>query len=145
MRYNITIIFMIFLGITMTVGCNGVENTDIKNEDVLEDGILHESTVSNDRDIIISGAEAREIFFSNDQVILLDVRNQDEFDEHHIPDSILIPVNELESRLSELPDKDVIIIVFCRAGRRSELAASILTANGYTNVYNMQGIGNWEN
>jgi len=129
----------------MTVGCNGVENTDIKNEDVLEDGILHESTVSNDRDIIISGAEAREIFYSNDQVILLDVRNQDEFDEHHIPDSILIPVNELESRLSELPDKDVIIIVFCRAGRRSELAASILTANGYTNVYNMQGIGNWEN
>jgi len=128
----------------MTGGCTGAENPDNEKEDVLEDGIIHGSTENNDRAIIISGAEAREIFRSNDPVILLDVRNQDEFDEHHIPDSILIPVHELETRLSELPDNDVIIIVFCRAGRRSELAADILTTNGYTNVYDMQAISNWD-
>ena len=93
---------------------------------------------------IVSGSEAREIFEANESAILLDVRNQDEFDEIHIPGSILIPVDDLESRLSELPDKDTIIIVFCRAGRRSEIASDILSANGYTNIYDMQGISNWE-
>jgi len=92
---------------------------------------------------IISGAEAREIYESNDSAILLDVRNQDEFDEKNIPGSILIPVDELESRLSELPDKDTVIIVYCRAGRRSEIASEILAENGFTNIFNMETISNW--
>ena len=92
---------------------------------------------------IISGAEAREIYESNDSAILLDVRNQDEFDEVSIPGSILIPVDELESRLSELPDKDTVIIVYCRAGRRSEIASDILAENGFTSIFNMETISNW--
>ena len=92
---------------------------------------------------LISGSEARELFETDDRMVLLDVRNQDEYDEYHIVDSVLIPVDELESRLSELPDKDALIIVFCRAGRRSAIAAGILTANGYTNVRDMQSIKNW--
>jgi len=93
---------------------------------------------------IITGAKAREIYESNDAVVLLDVRNQDEYDEYHLPGSVLIPVNELESRLPELPDKDALIIVFCRAGRRSAIAAEILLLNGYKNIYDMQGIENWQ-
>jgi len=92
---------------------------------------------------IVSGAEAREIYEKNDPVILLDVRNQDEFDEMSIPGSTLIPVGELESRLSELPDKKAVIIVFCKAGVRSETASDILTKNGYANVFNMKAISNW--
>lgn len=92
---------------------------------------------------IITGIEAKAIIDSAATAILLDVRNQNEYDAGHIKDSILIPVAELESRLSELPDKDVIIIVFCGAGVRSAKAYGILIANGYVNVFDMQGIGNW--
>jgi len=92
---------------------------------------------------IITGTEARALFESDDSVILLDVRNQDEYDAYHILDSILIPVDELESRLSELPDKDALIIVYCRSGRRSAIAADLLVSKGYTNVHDMQGIENW--
>jgi len=92
----------------------------------------------------VTGAEAKEIYAHNDSAILLDVRNQDEFDEMHIAGSILIPVGELETRLSELPDKDAVIIVFCRAGRRSEVASGILTDNGFTNIFDMGAISNWE-
>ena len=102
------------------------------------------SSDGNSAVTIICGTEAKEIYEYNDSVILLDVRNQDEFDEISIPGSILIPVDELESRLSELPDKDTVIIVYCRAGRRSEIASNILVENGFTNVLNMEAISNWE-
>jgi len=94
--------------------------------------------------IIVSGAEAKEIYAHNDSAILLDVRNQEEFDEMNIVDSLLIPVDDLASRLSELPDKDAVIIVFCRAGRRSEVASGILVDNGYTSVFDMGAITNWD-
>jgi len=92
---------------------------------------------------IITGAEAKVIVDSDSTAILLDVRNQDEYDAGHINGSMLIPVAELESRLFELPDKNVAIIVYCRAGARSATAYGILTDNGYTNVYDMQMFSNW--
>jgi rhodanese-related sulfurtransferase len=92
---------------------------------------------------IISGEEAWDINEAFENTILLDVRNQDEFDDWFIAGSILIPVAELESRLSELPDKDAVIIVYCKAGGRSATAHEILTANGYEHVYDMQSIYNW--
>jgi len=93
--------------------------------------------------LIISGEEAKEIFTSNDSAVLLDVRSVLEYSAGHIDGSINIPVDQLEARLSELPDKDSVIIVYCRAGRRSATAFEILTANNYTNVYNMEKIDNW--
>ena len=92
---------------------------------------------------IITGAQAKDIIESNDAAILLDVRNPDEYAERHIEGSLNIPVSELGERLSELPDKDAVIIVFCRAGRRSAKAYDILINNGYTNVLDMQTIDNW--
>jgi len=92
---------------------------------------------------IITGARAKEIIESNDAAILLDVRNPDEYEDRHIESSLNIPVSELEERLSELPDKDAVIVVFCRAGRRSAMAYDILIGNGYTNVLDMQTIDNW--
>ena len=91
----------------------------------------------------ISGAEAKELRDSYAGAILLDVRNRDEYDERHIEGSRLIPVAELENRLDELPDKDAVIIVYCRAGARSASACEILINNGYTNVRDMQSVDNW--
>ena len=91
----------------------------------------------------VTGAEALQIFMDVPGAVLLDVRNQDEYDEKHIEGSMLIPVAELSSRLSELNDKDAAIVVYCRAGARSKTAADILTANGYKYVYDMGRVDDW--
>jgi rhodanese-related sulfurtransferase len=76
--------------------------------------------------------------------IILDVRTQEEYDEAHIPGAIVIPNTEIEARAeSELPDKDQMILVYCRSGRRSKLAADILVELGYTNIYEFGGIIDW--
>ena len=93
---------------------------------------------------IVTGDEAKAIFDSNPAAVLLDVRNQDEYDEKHIGGSTLIPVSELGARLSELPeDKGAAIIVYCKAGARSKTAYGALRAAGYSNVYDMQSVDNW--
>ncbi|MDR2599645.1 MAG: rhodanese-like domain-containing protein [Oscillospiraceae bacterium] len=92
---------------------------------------------------IITGEQAREILEANSHVIMLDVRSQEEFDAGNIEGSMHINYSELEENLHLLPDKDTIIIVYCRAGRRSAIAYEILVNAGYTNVYDMQMITNW--
>lgn len=72
--------------------------------------------------------------------LLLDVRTPQEFEEGHVEGSVNIPLGELEARLDELTDKkDEPIVVFCRSGKRSESALSILESNGFTNVTNGGG------
>ncbi len=70
---------------------------------------------------------------------ILDVRTLEEYDEEHYPDSVCIPVNELPSRLTEIP-KDRSIIVYCASGARSAYAARILKASGYADVLNAGGL-----
>lgn len=79
-----------------------------------------------------------------DNVIVLDVREQSEYDEGHIPGVVLIPMGEVSSRLSEIPtDKEV--IVTCRTGNRSGQITDYLREQGFDNVHNMEGgIVAWE-
>ncbi len=73
-------------------------------------------------------------------LIILDVRTECEYDKGHLYDAFLLPQDELESRLSELEDyKQFDIIVYCKSGGRSQQASQILSQNGFTNIYNMQG------
>ena len=93
----------------------------------------------------ISGAEAKALMESESGYIILDVREQDEYDEGHIPGAILIPYGEIADRAeNELPDKDQLILVYCRSGRRSKIAAEELVKLGYTNVKEFGGIIDWE-
>ena len=74
---------------------------------------------------------------------VLDVRTQAEWDEYHIPNTTLIPVEELESRLDELP-QDQEIVVICRSGNRSQDGRDILLQNGFTAVTSVEvGIKSW--
>ena len=76
--------------------------------------------------------------------ILLDVRTDEEFREGHISGAILIPDYEIAVRAeSELPDKAAIILVYCRSGRRSALAAQELADIGYSNIFDFGGIIDW--
>jgi len=98
---------------------------------------------SNVEPTIITGEQAKEMVNSN-MAVLLDVRSREEFESYHIGGSVLIPVDELEYRISDLPtSKSVPIIVYCKSGMRSTLAADILITQGFTNVYDMQSIDNW--
>jgi len=71
-------------------------------------------------------------------VFFLDVREQSEWDEYHIPNTTLIPLGELPNRLNELP-KDQPIVVVCRSGNRSQSGRDILLDAGFTNVTSMSG------
>ncbi len=71
-------------------------------------------------------------------VVVLDVRTVEEYNSGHLPDSLLIPLPELESRLDELNPADR-ILVYCRSGVRGAKAAGILNDNGFTHIYNMEG------
>ncbi|WP_100333692.1 rhodanese-like domain-containing protein [Bacillus alkalisoli] len=81
--------------------------------------------------------EAYEIY-KNKEMVILDVRTPQEYNEGHIPGSILIPLQELESRLGEL-DKNEKYLIVCRSGNRSAQASELLVANGFKNISHMQG------
>ena len=92
----------------------------------------------------ITAEDAKKIMDSGEEHIILDTREQDEFDEGHIPGAILIPYTEIENKAIELiPDKDKLILVYCRSGRRSKIAAEALSKLGYTNVKEFGGIIDW--
>ena len=91
----------------------------------------------------ISPQEALTMLQEQD-VTLLDVRTQEEFAEAHIEGALLLPDYEIEQKASELlPDKDAVILVYCRSGRRSQGAAQKLIEMGYSQVYDFGGIIDW--
>ncbi len=91
----------------------------------------------------ISQDEAKRIMDSSPNCIILDVRTEDEYVLGHIENSVCIPVDELDRRLDELPDKTAEILVCCRSGRSSALAAEYLDEKGYENVYDFGGLLSW--
>ena len=92
----------------------------------------------------ITAEEAKQIMDSEEGYIFLDVRTQEEYDQGHIPGAILIPNTEIETKAEEvLTDKDQLILVYCRSGRRSKLAAEVLAELGYTKIKEFGGIIDW--
>ena len=92
----------------------------------------------------ISAEKAMEFMETEKEYIILDVRTQEEYDEKHIPGAVLVPNESIgESEIEELPDKDQMILVYCRSGNRSKQASEKLAKLGYTNVYEFGGINNW--
>ena len=92
----------------------------------------------------ITAQEAKEIMDTEQDYIIVDARTEEEFAEGHIEDAILIPEYEIKNRAEkELPDKDALILVYCRSGRRSKIASEELVKLGYTNVKEFGGIIDW--
>jgi len=92
----------------------------------------------------ISAEEAYQMMRETGEYILVDTRTHEEYAQGYIDGAALVPEYEIAGRAAaELPDKDALILVYCRSGRRSEIAASVLVAMGYTNVYDFGGIIDW--
>ena len=92
----------------------------------------------------ITAEEAKVLMESQTGYLILDVREQDEYDAGHIPGAILIPYTQIEEKAPKLlTDKNQLILVYCRSGRRSKIAAEALVELEYTNIREFGGIIDW--
>ena len=92
----------------------------------------------------ITPQEAKTIMDTESDYIIIDARTEEEFAEGHIEGAIMIPEYEITDRAEkELPQKDALILVYCRSGRRSKIASEELVKLGYTNVKEFGGIIDW--
>lgn len=120
-------LILLFLAVMFLTACGQTEET------------TQEAVYMN-----ITAQEAKAIMDSKSGYIILDVRTQEEYDSGHIPNAILIPDDEITARAeAELTDKNQLILVYCRSGRRSKLAAEALVELGYTNIREFGGIIDW--
>lgn len=86
----------------------------------------------------ISAEELKTMMETNKDLLVVDVREKEEYDQGHIDGTLLIPTTEFQERFTELPmDKPIVLV--CRSGRRSAEAAGFLVQQGYTEVYNLSG------
>lgn len=94
---------------------------------------------------LISAQQAKEMLDKNRDIILIDVRTREEYESGKIPGALLLPYDEITGQTAAqlIPSKNSQIIVYCRSGRRSAIAAQSLKSHGYTIVYDMGGIGSW--
>lgn len=93
----------------------------------------------------ISREEAKRLLDEGGALVLLDVREQEEYDAGHIPGAILMPYTKAEELAPTLlPDKGATVLVYCRSGRRSKIAAQTLADLGYTDVREFGGIIDWQ-
>lgn len=93
----------------------------------------------------ITAEQAKTIMDTENNYVIIDARTEEEFAEGHIENAILIPEYEIKDRAKkELPDKEQLILVYCRSGRRSKIASEELAKLGYTNVKEFGGIIDWQ-
>ena len=92
----------------------------------------------------ITAEEAKKLMDTETGYVILDVRERDEYDTGHIPGAILIPYTQITEKAEKvLEEKDQLILVYCRSGRRSKIAAEALVELGYTNIKEFGGILDW--
>ena len=92
----------------------------------------------------ITAEEAKQTMDTEEGYIILDVRTREEYDEGHIPGATQISHEEIAEKAEDvLTDKDQLILVYCRSGRRSKIAAEALAELGYSNIKEFGGIIDW--
>ena len=121
-------ILPLFLLLLLLTGCGGTASNSSSENDYQQ----------------ISQEEAKEMM-DTQEVIILDVREQDEYDSSHISGAVLLPVGSIDEDTAAevIPEKDSTVLVYCRSGNRSKTASSTLVELGYTNIYEFGGINTW--
>lgn len=126
---------ILFISALLMLGMTGCQKAGTGKEEVKMETKAAE---------VITAEEAKEIMEQNESCVVLDVREKDEYEEGHIAGAILIPYTEIKEQAEEkLPDKEQLILVYCRSGRRSAIAAESLVELGYGNVKDFGGIIDW--
>lgn len=93
----------------------------------------------------VSFAEAEEIIESRPERLIFDVREEEEYNLGHAKGALLFPVDSItrETAAEQIPAADTPVLVYCRSGQRSRLAAEKLVALGYTQVYDVGSLAGW--
>lgn len=131
----------------LLVGC-GNSSSDVQNNlDKVEqmepiETNLNKPSISSY--VTISAEEAKTVMDGSSDYIILDVRNRDEYDEGHIANAVLLPVDNIEKEAGPvIGGKDKTVLVYCRSGNRSKMASAKLVELGYSDVRNFGGIIDW--
>ena len=121
-----TWVLLLLLAITL-IGCGSRED---------------ENTASYQQ---ITAEEAKTMMEEQADAVILDVREQDEYETGHIPGAVLLPVGTIDedSAAAAIPEKDSVVLVYCRSGNRSKTASQALADLGYSRVYEFGGIRDW--
>lgn len=126
LRFLPFILIVIVLG-----GCQAINNSSTTKDDV--------NTFET-----ITANEAKEMMDNDNSLIILDVRTEEEYITGHIENALLLPYTEISDQVETvITDKNTIILIYCRSGRRSLIAANSLIDLGYKNVYDFGGIIDW--
>lgn len=121
-------LFLVLILSLFLISCGSTQTTSNENNDPVK----------------ISALEGKTMMDDDDTIILIDVRTLEEYNSGHITNSILLPVDNINTlAASVIPDKNAIYIVYCRSGNRSATAVTYLHDLGYVNLYDMGGIINW--
>lgn len=106
---------------------------------------VQESTAKTTDFQRITAQAAKDMMDKHSDALILDVREQNEFDSAHIPGAVLLPVGSINeaSAAAVIPNKETIVLVYCRSGNRSKTASKALVELGYTQIYEFGGIIDW--
>ena len=117
-------IIPVLLAVMLLVGCGTSEKTNSYRQVTMEEAVT--------------------MMAEEENYILLDVRTREEYADKHIPGAVCVPNETIGSEdIPELPDKEQLILVYCRSGNRSKQASAKLVELGYTNVVELGGINDW--
>ena len=134
------LIFLLIISLTLFSSCSKNKNT----ENTIDGTVLNSQNNSLGYEQI-TGEQAKHLMDTEEDFTIVDARTTEEFNEGHIEGAILIPEYEIgEKAQTEIPDKDRLILVYCRSGRRSKIASEALVDLGYTNVKEFGGIIDWQ-
>lgn len=135
MKKILLIVVLVLLSMLFTAACDSSQEAEV---------ILTEEKEFEEAEYIkLTPEEAKEMIETMD-VIVVDVRTEEEFNQGHIEGAVLIPDYDLDKLAAEiLPDKEATILLYCRSGNRSKLASHLLIGMGYQNVYDFGGILDW--
>ena len=134
-----SLLVILLVAATLLSGCGGKESAPsapVEAPAPVQEAAAQETTAL-DLPVDVD-AQTVEQIRSRDDVVILDVREDWEFAEGHIPDALWIPLGEIPQRVNEIP-KDKTVVAVCRSGNRSSRATAFLRQNGFDNVHNMLG------
>ena len=144
MKFGKTLGIALLLGLMMVLGACGAPAAEAPAAASEAEAPAEVADAPLDLPVNIDVQTVSEIK-DRDDVVVLDVREQWEYDEGHIPGVVHLPMNEVPARLDEIPT-DQTVVLTCRSGNRSGQVTKFLEENGFDNVHNMEGgIVAWQN
>lgn len=138
-----SLIIIAVLSMFLLSACSGAKPSSSQGSSSAQNNVSSTQTAQKSAYKQITAEEAKKMM-DEGNVTVVDVRTQAEYEEVHIPGAVLVPVESIGAEAPEaLPDKDAVLLVYCRSGNRSKTASAKLAELGYTNIYEFGGITNW--